>query len=380
MRYQRLRILVLSLISLIISPYACLAEAEIKNNTARIGIYLPMTGVDAAFGQSEYSAIEIAHKLRPGVLGSTIELHFFDTKSEDSLASNAADILIKKYNVHALIGGTPDDKILPGSIIAEKERIPVVYPIVTYPLATQNNKYTFRVCATDSLEAKAAAALAYEIHGAKKAAIMIDISQDYAFNISNIFVKNFIERGGRIISATYCQPEDKALTEQISAIIAAKPDILYLPNYPDEVVLACKSAIESNLSVPILSSSKAQTSELIKKGENFVEGVIVPGHFAREAVTTDIAKQFIETYEKATGDRVTAIHALSADSYFLLLDAIERAKSFRGYDIRKALSKTKNFKAVSGTISMDSNGNAVKEVVFNQVKGGNLEYLTTVNP
>jgi len=363
------------------SSHVCLAEiSEIKNNPTRIGVYLPMTGVDAAFGQSEYSAIEIAHKLRPGVLDSTIELHFFDTKSEDSLASNAADILIKKYNVHALIGGTPDDKILPGSIVAEKERIPVIYPIVTYPLATQNNKYTFRVCATDSLEAKAAAAFAYEIHGAKKVAIMIDISRDYALNISNIFVKNFIERGGRIISATYCQPEDRTLTEQISATIAAKPDILYLPNYPAEVVLACKRAIESDLNVPILSSNKAQTPELIKKGENFVEGVIVPGHFAREAAITEIAKQFIETYEKATGDRMTAIHALSADSYFLLLDAIERAKSLRGDNIRKALAKTKDFKAVSGTISIDAKGNAVKEVVFNQVKDGNFEYMTTLKP
>lgn len=340
-----------------------------------------MTGVDAAFGKSEYRAIKTAHTLRPVVLNKTIELHFFDTKSEDSLASNAADILIEKYDVHALICGIPDDKILPGSIIAEKERIPVVYPLVTYPLAAHNNKYTFRTCVTDCFEAEAVAAFAYEINGARKAAIIIDISKDYALNVSSTFVKNFIERGGRIVSATYCQPEDKTLTEQMSAIVAAKPDILYLPNYPAEVVFACKRAIESNFNVPILSSSKAYTPGLIKEGGNFVEGVIVPGHFAWETATTDIAKQFIGTYKASTGDSVTAVHALSADSYFLLVDAIERAKSLQGYNIRKALAKTKNFKTVSGTItSMDANGNALKKVVFNKVKEGKFEYLTSLNP
>jgi branched-chain amino acid transport system substrate-binding protein len=366
-----------------LSPCLCPVEREASgatNASVRIGIYLPITGVDAPIGQSEYNAIKTAYTLKPVVLNKTIELHFFDTKSEENLASEAADTLIKKYGVHALIGGIPDDASFPGNVIAERAEIPVIYPIVTFPLTDQNNQYTFRTCVTDDSEAETVASFAYTINGARKAAIMMDISKDYVLNIANVFSKNFIEKGGRIVSAAYYQPEDKTFTEQISAIVTAKPDMLYLPNYPAEVALICKRVIEAKFNMPIFSSSKALTAKLIKDGEKSVEGIIVPGHFAKETATTDIAKRFITTYEELKEGRAHAVHALSADAYFVLVDAIERAQSLRGYDIRKALAQTKNFKAVSGTIGMDAQGNAVKKMVFYQVKNGKFEYVKPPTP
>ncbi len=358
------------------SPLLSLAE----RGPVKIGICVPLTGVDAPFGQSVSKAISVAHALRPAVLDNKIELHFFDTKSDDTLTSQGMEALITTSNVHAVIGGTPDDRIPPGSAIAEKERIPVVYPFVTYPLAGQNNKYTFTVGATNSSEAKAAALFASKIEGANKAAVMIDVSQDYSLHLSSIFMSSFIEKGGKVVSATYYQWEDKKLTEQITSIVAAKPDILYLPDYPAAVALACRCAMESDLRIPIISSIKARTHDLIKEGKDTVEGVTVPGYFAREAVTSDLAKQFIETYKKGTGEEVSTTHALSADSYFLLIDAIERAKSLKGYKIRKALAETKNFDALSGRISIDAKGTARRGIVFHRIKEGKFEYLTKLNP
>lgn len=67
-------------------------------------------------------------------------------------------------------------------------------------------------------------------------------------------------------------------------------------------------------------------------------------------------------------------------AYFLLVDAIKRAGSTDGTKIRDALAATKDFRAVSGTITMGDEGNPVKSMVINKVEGGKFVYVTTVNP
>ena len=48
--------------------------------------------------------------------------------------------------------------------------------------------------------------------------------------------------------------------------------------------------------------------------------------------------------------------------------------------IRDALAGTKDFKGVTGTITMDENRDANKSAVILQVKDGQFQYLTTVEP
>jgi branched-chain amino acid transport system substrate-binding protein len=100
-----------------------------------------------------------------------------------------------------------------------------------------------------------------------------------------------------------------------------------------------------------------------------------------KAATTALAKDFIARFDKKYPKKEpNAFHALGADAYFVLLDAITRAKSTKGEAIRAALATTKNFQAISGKLSIGEDGNAVKPMVINVVKGGKFEYLTTVNP
>jgi len=73
-------------------------------STVRIGVYLPMTGPVAAYGQMEWGGIQTANKLMPKVLGKKVELFLVDTKSGKIEAANAVDKLIKKNKVHAIIG------------------------------------------------------------------------------------------------------------------------------------------------------------------------------------------------------------------------------------------------------------------------------------
>ncbi|OPX39146.1 MAG: branched-chain amino acid ABC transporter substrate-binding protein [Desulfobacteraceae bacterium 4484_190.3] len=349
-------------------------------STVRIGVYLPMTGPVAAYGQMEWAGIQTANKLMPKVLGKKVELFLVDTKSGKIEAANAVDRLIKKNKVHAIIGEAISVNTLTGGAIADKAKKPMISPTATNPLVTQNREYVFRVCFIDSFQGEMAAKYAYEKLGARKAAILVDIEQDYCIGLANFFAKSFIRHGGKVVSMAYCRTLDQDFTIQISSIMAAKPDVLYMPNNYTEVALACKQAVKLGLNVPIISADKAQTKELIKIGGKDVEGIIFTGHFAREAAVTDIARKYIETYEKETGKGASAFDALGADAYFVLMDAIKRAKSVKGKNIRNALASTKNFKGVSGIINIGKDGDAVRSLVLVHVKDGTFRYLATYNP
>jgi branched-chain amino acid transport system substrate-binding protein len=268
-----------------------------------------------------------------------------------------------------------------GGPIAEKAKIPVVSPTATSPLVTQGKKYLFRVCFIDPVQGEVAAKYAVNMLKAKKAALIVDKSQDYCVGLGKFFKDYFIRLGGRIVAETFCVTEDKDFSAQISTIKQANPEVIYAPNYYSPVALFTKQTRELGLKAPVLSGDGAQADELIQIGGKEVEGVAFTGHFNAKAVTTKLARDFIARFEKKYPNKEpNAFHALGADAYFVLLDAISRAKSTKGEAIRAALATTKNFEAISGKLSIGEDGNAVKPMVINVVKDGKFAYLTTVNP
>ena len=349
-------------------------------DTIKIGGFLPMTGAVAAYGQDAKNGIAVAMEMMPTVLGKKVEFVVADTKSDKIEAANAMSRLIEKDKVIAVIGEMISGDTMAGGPIAEKAKIPVVSPTATNPLVTQDKKYVFRVCFIDPVQGDIAAKYAFNTLKAKKAALIIDKSQDYCVGLAKFFEDAFTKMGGKIVAKTYCVTEDKDFSAQLSTIKPTNPDVIYAPNYYSPVALFTKQARELGVKAPVLAGDGAQADELITIGGKDVEGVAFTGHFHKKGATTKLAKDWIPRFEKKFKQEPNAFHALGADAYFVLLDAITRAKSTKGDAIRAALATTKNFEAISGKLSIGEDGNAVKPMVINMVKGGKFEYLATVNP
>ena len=252
----------------------CLAQ-----DTVRIGVYLPMTGGVASFGQMEWAGIQTANAMKPTVLGRKVELFLVDTKSDKIEAANAVSRLIEKNKVSAIIGEAISGNTLAGGPIAEKARIPMVSPTATNPLVTQGKKYVFRVCFLDTFQGEAAARFAFHNFKARRAAVLTDKSQDYCVGLAEFFKKAFVKMGGKIVAESFCQGGDQDFSAQLSTILAAKPDVLFIPNYYTEDALIARQAKELGLNVPIFGSDGAQTPELIQIGGPAVEGIHFIGHF-----------------------------------------------------------------------------------------------------
>jgi branched-chain amino acid transport system substrate-binding protein len=358
---------------------SCKSKETVLPNA--IGGFLPMTGAVAAYGQDAKAGIEIAMEMKPEALGKKLNFVIADTKSDKIEAANAMSRLIEKDKVFAVIGEMISGDTMAGAPIAEKPMIPVVSPTATNPLVTQDKKYIFRVCFIDPVQGDIAAKYAFNTLKAKKAALIIDKSQDYCVGLAKFFKDAFTKLGGQIVAETFCVPEDKDFSAQLSTIKPTRPDVIYAPNYYSPVALFTKQARELGVKAPVLAGDGAQADELIQIGGKEVEGVAFTGHFHPQATTTDLAKDWLARFEKKyPGKQPNAFHALGADAYFVLLDAITRANSMKGESIRAALATTKDFPAISGKLSIGEDGNAVKPMVINVVKNGKFEYLTTVNP
>lgn len=355
-------------------------SSVMAEETIKIGAYLPMTGAVAGYGQQEWAGIQLANEMQSTVLGKKIELVLADTKSEKIEAANAMSRLIEKDKVVGVLGEAISGNSMAGNPISEAAKIPTVSPTATNPLVNQGKKYAFRACFIDPFQGEVAARFARNELKAQTAAIIIDIAQDYCVGLANFFVKEFVKQGGKILSTTYIQTGDQDFSAQLSAVQAAKPDIVYAPNYYTEDALMAKQARDLGITAPILTGDGAQEDALLEIGGKAVENMYFTGHFHKQAATTERAKEFIKRFEERHKKEPGAFGALGADAYFLLVDAIQRANSTDGTKIRDALADTKNFQAVSGIINMGDNGNAVKSMVINKVEGGKFVYVTTVNP
>ena len=71
---------------------------------------------------------------------------------------------------------------------------------------------------------------------------------------------------------------------------------------------------------------------------------------------------------------------LGYDSAMVLVDAMKRANTTESAALRDAIAATKDFSGASGKFSLNADRDAVKALVFIQIKGGKFTYNATVNP
>jgi branched-chain amino acid transport system substrate-binding protein len=342
----------------------------------RIGVYLPMTGNIASYGQLAWQGITTAKEMEPEVLGGRVELYLVDTKSDKVESANSVSRLIERDKVVAIIGEMISGDTIAGGAIAERHKIPMVSPTATNPEVTRGKKYVFRVCFIDPDQGRAAARLAIDQLHAKTAAMIYDVSQDYSVALAAFFKKEFAKQGGKVIEEVKFRSGDRDFDPLLTNIKYSKPDIIYAPIYYTECALIARQARQMGLDVPFISGDGAQAPELIQLGGKAVEGVYFTAHFHPDMVTTQRGKIFLSKIG-ADGNAFTAI---AADAYFLILDAIKRSGSADPEAIRNALASTADFSGVTGSMSIGADGNAIKPIVVNKVENGKFVYVTTIQP
>ncbi len=352
-------------------------------DTIKIGVFEPITGANAGGGALEVEGIKLANKLYPEVLGKKVELVIVDNKSEKVDAASAAARLVEKEKVVAIIGSWGSSLSMAAGDIVKNAKIPTVGASCTNPLVTLNNDYYFRVCFIDPFQGTVMANYAFNKLGAKKAAIIQEVSNDYSVGLAKFFVDAFKELTGDnncIVATSNYNTGDQDFTAQLTNIKAANPEVIFAPGNFTESALLISQAKQLGMNVPIIGGDTWETPEFIDIGKDAVEGAVFSTFFATEQPITNESKVFLDEYRKEFKKEPAAVTALGYDAYILILDAIVRANSAEPVAIRDEIAKTVNFEGSAGFVTLDENGDAVKDAVIKVVKDGKFTYMDTVKP
>lgn len=365
----------------VLSVSLILAGCAQQTAEIKIGGVGPVSGEAATFGQSTKEGCELAVEewnKAGGLLGKQIKLIYQDDKGDPTEAATVWTKLISQDKVTAIVGTVMSKCSLAGAPISQANKVPMISPTSTNPKVTEVGDYIFRACFIDPFQGTVGAKFAYENLNARTAACIFDVGNDYTKGLSEFFRDKFIALGGKIVAFEAHATGATDFKAQLTKILAAKPDVIYISDYYNDVALIAKQARELGYTGPFVGGDGWDSPDLVKIGGKAVENGYFTNHFSKDDQSPQV-QQFVKKYRAKFGKDPDALAALAYDAMVIMLDAIKRAGSTEPEKIRAALVAT-NIQVVSGMITFDKNRNPIKSAVIIAIKDGQQVYQATVNP
>ncbi len=358
-----------------------------QSNLIKIGLIIPITGDVKTFGESVRNSVLLAVdeiNSKGGINGRQIKIISADDKNDPTEAANAGSKLINQDKVKFIIGSVASKSSIPLSEICQQSKIVMITPTSTNPRVTirengERKDYIFRACFIDPFQGTVAAKFAVEYLKAKKAAVLYDISNDYAKGLAEYFKDNFIKNGGTITIYESYGKEDVDFSALLTKVKADKPDVLFIPDYYTKVGLITKKARELGITATFLGGDGWDSPEMAKIAGDAINGGYFTNHYSPQDPRTEV-QDWVAKYEGKFGSKPDALGTLGYDATLLLIEAIKNAGSDNPITVRDALTKLSNFPCVSGNITFDAFGNPVKSAVILQYQNGEQKYVTQVQP
>ena len=379
MQIRRFALTAVAALAATVGPWVVGARAA---DPIVVGEYGSMTGAQATFGQSTDKGIRLAvaeQNAKGGVLGRPVKLVTTDDAGKQQEAKSDVIRLIEQDHASAILGEVASSLSLAGGAEAQARGVPMISPSSTNAKVTQIGDMVSRVCFIDSFQGMIDAKFTAEQLHFTKGAVFYNKSQAYSTGLRTDFVRAFAKFGGKIVVQATYQDGDNNYAAQLTTIKDANPDFVYLPGYYTDVVNIAVQARQMGLTVPFIGSD-GWASDQLKNAGSSLDGCYFSDHYAKEDGRPEVV-QFQKAFAAANNGEVPdSMAATGYDAAMLLFDAMGRAKSLSGADLAAAINSTKDFKGVTGAITIDANRNAKKGMVMQVIKGGNYSFYSRVEP
>jgi branched-chain amino acid transport system substrate-binding protein len=351
-----------------------------------IGVIAPLTGDIPKVGQSTAEAAEMVVEEINAECGLTVDGEQYEVviiiqdneaKAESSVA--VATRLIVEEEVLAIIGPQASKQAVPTGQVANDRETPMISPWSTNPATTLDRPWVFRAAFLDPFQGPVVAGFVASEFGAETAAVLYDVASDYPKGLAENFRDAALAGGIEVVAFESFTTGDTDFSSQLTVITAANPDVLFTPQYYNEVPLIVRQARELGFEGPIVGSDSWGVPDLIDLCGEACEGLFFSTHYAPD-IATEIGQTFIAAYEERYGAKPDDVAALTYDAFKLLFTAIENANSLVRADVRDALAEIELFEGVTGLMSFDEQGDPIKCAVIIQIKDGAFTYYDSACP
>lgn len=333
--------------------------------TIKLGFNIPLTGDIPKVGEMAKSAAEMlkeqvnaAGGLDVGGKKYNLEFVYVDNETKPESAVNAALKLIEGEKVLAMVGPMGSGRAIPAGEVANNQKAVMLAPWSTNPKTTLDRPYVFRACFLDDFQGPVAAKFATEQLGAKKAAVLFDVASDYSKGLSEFFKQSFegLHGAGSVVAYETFTTKDVDFSAQLTKIIKGNPDILFTPQYYNEVPLIARQARELGFKGAILGSDSWGSAELMGLCGDDCKGQYFVTHYAA-AGAKGATKEFIDNFNKKYGQIPDDVAALTWDATNMALASIQKMGALSGDlakdrdGLRAALASMSGFDGITGKMS-----------------------------
>ncbi len=387
-------LLIVTAISFFVAGLGVCAFAK-GPESIRIGVNAPLTGDIPKVGEGTKFAAQMwledvnaAGGIEVGGKKYKVELIIEDNESKAESAVKANTKLITEEDVLAIVGPQSSKQAIPAGGKANELGTPMISPWSTNPDTTKDRPFVFRGCFLDPFQGPVVANFIKNEFGFKKAAVLYDVASDYPKGLAEFFKAAWEKQNGpgSVVAYESFTTKDADFSSQLTKINNSGAEVLFTPQYYNEVALIVQQAHQLGWNKPIVGSDSWGSAETVKLCGKDCYGLFFSTHYAA-AGAKGATKAFIDRYEKEHGYVPDDVAALTWDAMRIVQAAIEGAGELTGdiekdrKAVRDALATIKDFDGITGGMTFTEDGDPIKCAVIVRISdAGEFEFFKSVCP
>lgn len=201
--------------------------------------------------------------------------------------------------------------------------------------------------------------------GYKKFALITSTNNEYSVGLSNFFRDAIKNSGGDIIIEQSINDGDTDVSAQITSIKNSDVDVIIFTGYYQEAARLLLAKQTQGLNAPLAGGDGFQSPDLWNIAGDAAIGAMFYSGFSAEVDRQNIQSFKAKMLEK--GREADTFSAQGYDAAYLLVQAMQEANVTDCSDvhqrdtIRAKLMEIKDFEGITGKMSIDATGSAIKE-------------------
>lgn len=358
-------------IALVLTAFVSAGSAQ-EPKKWTLDVLSPTTGRGAAYAIDYIAGMNLAAKdinAAGGINGKPLELVFHDTQTDITQAVSIAKQLCQR-GVQILIGpelSTEAESVFP---VVNREACPTLGPVPAKAgLTAASRPWTFVTCGTAASLTPSGIGQFIQIVKPKSAVVVIDKSDPSASLQGELSVQTLKSKGAKVDTIGVTK-DDIDFSSVVVRIAALKPDAIVVSTLDRPATGVIEELTKQRLrKIPVIVTQAGFTPALVRLGAEELEGVYIYSEFWASNPDPRV-QEFVKKFKAVRGGEMpTHFAALAYDALSVVKAVFEKGhvtgdpaklKAER-VAIRDGLQGLKNFKGLTGNITIAANGEPEKE-------------------
>jgi branched-chain amino acid transport system substrate-binding protein len=353
-------------------------------NPIPVGLLIPLSGGNSLSGAEVLAGVTLAleeFNAAGGANGRPIELVRVDDAGAPTTGASAAQKLIERDRVVAIIGSQTSNVSVAVGNVGRRAKIPVVTSGAASAEITDGNTagdpWIFRAMPSTTEQGAESADDAVKLLKLKKLGVIYDNSS-FGRLVSESFIKAAKTQGAEIVASEHYEQGEQDFYTLLTRIRQKAPDGVYIAGLIAEGAAILRQAAEINFKTQFIGSGGMISNSLLElAGRNASEGFAVSVMYEPNT-TNPKGKEFGERFQKRFNLPGNTLSGHGYDVGYLVFDAIKRAKALDGPSVRDAI-RTSNIELVEGPpgsrVKFDDKGASYFKLGTAVVRNGVRELL-----